>query len=133
MNDTVLLLPCACKGREEDDFKSFFASSFPFHLYKTHTYKPIPCQERDTMPCKHSRPPYPAEVRQPVPPLHHDETEQGGTPSLPAYKEKEGRIGKRGTIFLRRRGTPGRAKFWRREGEQRERSERTETGRGRFI
>jgi hypothetical protein len=65
--------------------------------------------------------------------LHHDETEQGGTPSLPAYKEKEGRIGKRGTIFLRRRGTPGRAKFWRREGEQRERSERTETGRGRFI
>jgi hypothetical protein len=68
--------------------RRFFENVFPAHflslpLHKTLS-KPIPTQpypanvtikERDTMPCKHSRPPYPAEVRQPVPPLHHDGTE----------------------------------------------------------
>jgi len=97
LNGTVqLLLPCACNGREEEDFWKCFSRSLslsstcikpcqnPYphnHTLPTPT-QPYPAnvtiKERDTMPCKHGRPPYPAEVRQPVSPLHHDGTEQGG-------------------------------------------------------
>jgi len=72
--------------------RRFFENVFPAHflslpLHKTLS-KPIPTQpypanmtikERDTMPCKHSRPPYPAEVRQPVPPCTTMGQSRGGT------------------------------------------------------
>jgi hypothetical protein len=36
LNDIVLLLPCACKGREKEDFKSFLSLS----LVVTHFWVP---------------------------------------------------------------------------------------------
>jgi len=66
----------AKSGKKKIFWKCFSAHFLSLPLHKTLS-KPIPTQpypanvtikERDTMPCKHSRPPYPAEVRQPVPP-----------------------------------------------------------------
>jgi len=62
LNGTVqVLLPCACRGREEEDFKSLFPAilllslSTPLaqksRMTHTHTYTTIPCNSHATMPC----------------------------------------------------------------------------------
>jgi len=80
--------PAHAKARKKKIFENVFPAHFlslPLHktLPKPISTQPYPAnvtiKERDTMPCKHNRPPYPAEVRQLVPPLHHDGIEQGGT------------------------------------------------------